>query len=288
VVSNPFSDTTPANSAVFSRGQVDFLKTTLKRGNNVLVPPDADWHSQPQAVKVTSPDGADVTSSWLTLDLDPDDPTDNYNATHGAYTGTFGLFHDGQGRLAAKIKVPSTAEVTVYSPDRKWTVTWKVKKDGFFVEYSETFDVGEAGVLVFNADIITVSEVKRGIVTKLTDADVKELITEASDHVRGILREWDIDPDRDVRTLTETLRESVTLYARSLVFDMDASAGRKISMVQEGSKKVGLAGNSSRDAENLRTRSNEALTLFVKRHSRLKRPRLRVTRQARDDGVFHE
>jgi hypothetical protein len=202
-------------------------------------------------------------------------------------TPNIGLFHNGGGRMAQKIKAPDDAEVTTSSTTRLWKVTWRVKKNDSFIENSENFNVAEAGVLVFNVDVVTVAEVERGIVTNLTDPEIEDIIVEATDQIEGLLDACGIDVD-GFTEIPPLVRNGIIKWSRGLIFQRDSLAtGGQIIRVKEGPVEVGYSSTSVRTS--ISDYFDEAridIATYCKRHGPLKRPRLRVTRQLPGDGAF--
>lgn len=225
----------------------------------------------PTSVTISAP--ATATASGVTLVIG---------------TENVGLFAEGgvgatSGRFALKIFIPGTAEETALTSLRYYTAQFRLKKNGQITtprDGDETFDVGPAGVIVFSSALVSVAEVKAGILTSLSDADIMLLIDEATVWVEGVLDACGIDVDSFVADgLPPLVRMGIVLYARGLIFDLDASSGRKVSMIQEGTKRVGLSGNSSKDSDSLRGRATEALELLCKRYSQRRRHQFGVIKR---------
>lgn len=262
MVSDPYVDNTPDGSLVAPRGDILFLKVAVRDGEGgPIVAPDSDWLDWDGGADSTTvrtikdPDDNPVTSNWETIELDPDDSDDDWDDDHADYVGDpdddnthehRGLFHNGSGRIAQKVKVPSDAEKTVDDSDRTWSITWEVRKGDNVVTKTENFNVGAAGVLIFSADLIQVAEVTAGINTSLSDTEVEELIKEATDlWAEGRLLAADVDIGSwDV--VPPLVRSAVINYTRGLISQRDVNAGNRVARIREGDKTINYS--SSRES----------------------------------------
>lgn len=205
-------------------------------------------------------------------------------------TENVGFFAEGgtgatTGRLAQKILVPTNAEETHTSSTRNYTVQWRIKKNGVLVVDTENFDVGPAGVFVFSSSLVTVNEVKAGILTTLDDDQIVTLIEEATLWVRGMLEACGVDPDT-FDELPSLVRMAIILYTRGLILDYDASSGAKFESIKEGTRAIKYAGQSSKDIEGFRTRADDAIDAYCRSVSSRRRVRLGVARQQPSDNPY--
>lgn len=238
------------------------------------------------------PDGNDVTADFVTVAIDPDDGDDVWDDAHADYVGddatpeNVGLFHNGTGAIAQKIKVPDDAEITVNSTDRRFRVDWKVKKANGFVTKIEYFNVDQAGVLVLDSSAVTVEEVKAGLSTSLSDPQITDLIAEATRAIRGRVEGKDVVWE-DFTELPFLLRDAIIQWARWLIFSRDASSGLKVEKLKEGTKRVEFAGISSKDIEGYRVNAKDSLMEYLRDYAPRMQPRLSVaTRKMTDTNPF--
>ncbi len=276
VNSPPFEDVVPANSLVIPRGAYAWLKSQVTLNGTTVTPPDSGSFLVPGLVKVYDPDGVLITSTWATNALDPDDPEDVYDASHPTYRGSLasppniGLFHDGLGNLAFKIKVPTNAELTYLSSTRRHKVRWEgfLKNGGAILAIEETFVISEPGTITFGNMLVTPKMVRRGIVTRLTDEEIGDLCLEAGQWVRARLRDCRLTP-ADIEPVTdERILSGLVYWARLLVFTRDASAGFRVAKAQEGTKRVEFAGNSKGDRDDLERLAKEEMASFCREFGR--------------------
>lgn len=142
-----------------------------------------------------------------------------------------GLFADGLGHVALKVKVPTNAEKTTNSSTRHWKVEWKVKKNGAYITKSETFDVGDAAVIVFSADVVTVSQVRALFTTPASDTQILGAIAEAAINVEGMLLQvLEAMPS----PTPNTVLNGVVYETRRLLIDWEISTGRTANSVSQG------------------------------------------------------
>jgi hypothetical protein len=283
----PFVDDIPTNGLVAPRGSYVWLKSQVTLGGSTTTPPDASSFLVPQLVQILDPDNNDVTAQWVTVVIDPADATDVYDGSHATYVGdeadpdNIGLFHDGLGNLALKVKVPTNAELTYQSSTRRHKVRWSglTKNGGAIIAVEETFVVSEAGVVTFGSMLITPAMVTAGMVTVMTPEQIGGLVQEASMWVRGRLKDCKADLERAQTTFDERIQTGMILYSRALVFDRDASAGYKVGKAQEGTKRIERAGQSDDTPEGLRLRAKEELSGYCKEYGRRGRPRIGVVRR---------
>lgn len=267
MVNNPYSDDTPKGQVVIPRGEFHFLQVAIRESRDgPLTPPDTFDSTNIRAI--LDPDGVDVTDSWATNQLDPDDDNDDFDETHPDYVGdqaspdNIGLFHDGSGRVAQKVEVPSDAEITTNDDTRSYEIQWTFTVNSNTVSDSEIFNVASSGVLVFQATVITPEEVTIGLNTSLTNDDIRELISEATREVRGwVMDVCGVDPDTDSdfsESVPPLVRNAIIKYTRGLIFNRDLSTQQApVSSVRQGRKRVDWAVESKQPAETLFGRSKD-------------------------------
>lgn len=286
MVSAPFTDNVGNNLGVYSRGSIDFFKVQVQQNGNP-VPPDANAFTFTDVRRIEDPDGVDVTADWVTNDLDPNDAGDTYDENHTTYVGgqaspnNIGLFHNGSGAIAQKFKVPASAEITDGVPSRNFRIYWGIRLGGQMLvdgegEFFEEFNVADYGVLIFESGTVTVSDVRAGIETSLDSDSILELISESVDWSDAHLSICGIDSDT-FESLPKAVKQAIILYTRALIFERDASAGQRYSMIQEGSKRVTVAGQTTKDLDTLRGRAEEMLMAYCKRFGKRKRPRVAIS-----------
>lgn len=291
MVNDPFVDSTPDGSMVVARGQVVFLQVALETASHVAVIPDADAFEQTNVRAIFNPDNVDVTAAWVTNARDPVDSSDEYDAAHPTYVGdeatpaNVGLFHNGSGKIAQKVKAPSESEVTLGQSVRKWRIEWLVKKGGSLIPKTEYFHVSEAGVLVGASSFVTVSEVRTIINTQMTDAQIQSVISHVSRKARGKAKLYGFDWD-SMQTLDDYLRTIIVEWCVTQVFLHDQSAYRKIEKLKEGGKRVEFSGTSSKDLERMTAAVNADFAEWLKMKAPLKRPRITTLSRSVTDNVY--
>lgn len=294
MVNDPFDDKTRENKGVLPRGRYVFIPVAIRIGGK-LVDPDAFTYAN--VARIEDPDGADITATWVTKALDPNDPSDTYDDNHATYKGddagvdaNIGLFSDGSGHVALKVNVPIGAEETRDNPNREYKIFWDIRVGGATItdadgELFETFNVGPPGTLVFDSNVVEVDQVKRGISTSLSDTDIEGLIEEAACWAEGVLEACGIDTTK-FETLPSLVKTGIVLYTRSLILDYDASAGTRFESMKEGSRSVKFATQSTRDIDTFRKRAMEAIDLYCRNNSSKRRVRLDVSRQKTTSKPF--
>lgn len=306
MVSDPYADDVPQGAMVLPRGSIEFLSVELQSSEDgPAVSPDNDWldwdggADSTTVFTIRDPDGNDITSSWVTTKLDPDDDTDDFDDTHDDYVGDpdddgtdehEGLFHDGSGNIAAKVEVPSDAEKTAGDQDRYYEIEWFLRKNGNIINGGvvEAFNVTSSGALSFSDSFgatVEASDINGLVHTQLTDPEIEDLIDKGIERVEGYLQRYGLDPD-DFDSTYRTLIRAVEEWTVLLVFDYDASAYRKASNISEGSVSIGFAGNSNINRRDMKAdivsqedKDPGFLYEFVKNHSDHFRPTMRSTRK---------
>lgn len=259
MVSDPYVDNVSKDAAIISQGEVDFLKIALEDGDGDPISPHANAFtrsgtpSDDDGVRVIKdPDGVDVTSSWVTNELDPDDNSDTFDENHPDYVGdqaspaNTGLFHGGEstlskrGKIAQKVKVPDTAEATVNDPSRAYTIEWKVQwgvdsgGDPLFATLTEQFNVREV-VLVASQTAVTVADVKAAINTTLDDDEITAIINEATRSVHRKFRRCGIDPLTN-ENVVDDVADAVIFWSRGMITIKNPSASQPLNSVRQANK----------------------------------------------------
>lgn len=290
MVSNPFLDTVAENNSLFPRGSINFFKVVTEV-NGVLVNPDGDAFTYTDVRRIEDPDGVDITASWVTNELDPGGfpggGADTYDENHATYVGgqaappNIGLFASG-AMIAQKFKVPLGAEVTWTTPGRSYRIYFGIRVGGEKAqdgdgELFEEFDVMPAGILSFGSIIVTPAEIKRTLTTGLSDPDIADLVNEVANiHVAAVLASCGKDLNNLDAGDIAGVKSAIIYWARAMVFDADASAGRKRKSIAEGSKRISFSGQDTSDSGRLVEMAMDMLKLVCGRKWR--KPRFRVSK----------
>jgi hypothetical protein len=274
---NPYDDTIAQGQKVIPRGSVRWLKTRLKVSGSV-VSPDGDWDQKADIVSIRDPDGNPVTlNDWVTTE-----PIEGFNdpfdSDHPDHVGApwIGLFHDGGGRFAQKIKPPQDAEITLNDPTRSYTVKWRIYRSGDPITATESFNVAESAELSFDPTIITPANVRGRVETQLGDSDLSLLIGDATAWARGYCDDWQalFDPSHP------TLREAIILYAVAQVGLYDISAHRRPVSITEGDVSLrfhGVGGHAPA-LDHSEAKATQLIERYLMTRSPLRRPKFNRNR----------
>lgn len=263
---------TTSGSAVVTSATAAFNANDVgKRITGTGIPADTTITTVTSATQVTLSANATATATGVSLTIGVEN---------------VGLYHDGAGHVALKVFIPVTDEDTSLDPARQYTVTWKLKKAGLPVTNSETFDVGPAGVIVFNSGIVTVEEVTDGLSTSLDDDTIQRLILRAEARVRGRLIDCGVDPDAFTE-LPGLVREAIIFYAQGLIFNRDAGAGLgPVVMRKEGSKQVRYSASTEKMYAGFMADSKLATDEYCDLFGTKNKVKFITWRQARDTALW--
>lgn len=338
MVGDPYADPVPQDATVISQGQYAYLKIQLTDGDDNPLNPHTGAFRRIDVREIRDPSGADITEAWSTNQQDPDDPDDDFDATHNDYVGdksersvtdaeitdgsttlvsdeadfdtaspsedvgkelsgsgipagttiasvtdertvemsdaatqtatgvdvvigtpNIGLFHNGTGSVAQKIKVPDDATVTINDDTSSYEVDWKIRYgtdasgDPLFATLTETFNI--RGVSLEAKDSrVTVPEVRRGFETPEPDSRVEDLIVEAAGNINSLIKMTDASvPNPPPGSLL-----NATIYeARRLLLVLEESTGRSVNSVSQGGMSLGLRDPDQREESLVESRDQQ-------------------------------
>lgn len=286
-LNNPYaSDNVAKNAASYPRGNYLWLKVELRSSRNgPLIAPANDFASHPSLITITDPASSDITGVWLTNAIDPDDPSDVYDANHPDYTGVTGIFHDGGGNIAAKVYIPPSATLQANDSQTPYKVSWEIKHtNGTFVTDNEVFGVDETGVLVFGG-LVSPSEITASVSTSLDNTQIEELIARSERWASGMLDACGIDSNAFTE-LPPLIKEAIISKTQGYIIDFDASAGGLVTMRKEGSKQIRYSASSEKLSKMFHAEAKELMDAYCTRHGPAKRIRFNTFRQRPNDGQF--
>lgn len=295
-ITNELDPTDPAD--VYNAGHATYVGLHSKRtitdgattnGSNLLDSATADFAAQDVGKPLVAagiPDGSTIQSvvSATQVVMSATATATATGVTVIIGSEQVGLFADGLGHVARKIKAPVDAEITLgNSNGREWTVRWAIRRFGEIVgaandEWEEAFHVRDVGTLIFSTEFVSAADVKVGITTSLADLDILDIIQEAEDAVGALLEECFIDPD-SFTEVPRAVRVATVLWARGIVRQRDATAFKHVSQFREGSIAYGFAGVSTRDTESDFARSERMVRAYARANSKKYRPVIRTVRR---------